>query len=158
MPRSRGFQTRPIRSNRRKTGWFEGPFHDISSLVSAGSTVWLTGQTATDDGLTLVRLRGEACLSLRLATAVGDGFDGFAMGICIVTGNAAGVGITAIPKPLTDIDWDGWIWHQLGGHITGLETTEVQRGFHALRIPIDSKAMRKFKASDVIVGVVQMDT
>ena len=97
-------------------------------------------------------------MTMRLATAVGDGFENFAMGMCVVSENAFGVGVTAIPAPITDIQWDGWIWHSSHGHITSLSTTEEHRITGARIIPIDSKAMRKLKNTDVLVGVVQLGT
>ena len=111
------------------------------------------------DGLTQVRLRGEYTYFLSVVTTIGDGFAKMAVGMCWVSENAAGVGITAIPTPLTDVAWDGWLFHRMHGNITGFSTTELLTGpIDAQRVEIDSKAMRKTRATDVLVGVVELGT
>ena len=86
---------------------------------------------------------------------VGDGFAQIAHGICIVSENAFGVGVTAVPSPLTDIGWDGWIWHQLTPGLFGLSVTESENvgALSMIRYDIDSKAMRKQKSTDFLIGV-----
>ena len=160
MAHSRRFGSlRGSGSNRRRTGWFAGPSQDVVSLSDAGVTLWNVGQQAVDDGLTLVRVRGEVVLNLTQVTTIGDGFEAFAFGLCIVSENAFGIGVSAVPAPLTDIAWDGWLVHSVHGHMTGQETTEVSRfPLEAIRVPIDSKAMRKFRATDTLVGVIQVGT
>ena len=82
-----------------------------------------------------------------------------AIGICNVSENASGVGITAVPHPITDMSWDGWLYHALLGPLISLTTTEEgQTGLAMIRHEIDSKAMRKLKAQDVTVGVVEVST
>jgi len=145
-------------SNRRKTGWDVGPNEPSANLSAAGATVWSVGSQATLDGLTVVRIRGEFSIQLRTVTTIGDGFASYSIGICNVTENAAGIGVTAIPSPLTDIGWDGWIWYHSGAAIFGMETTEVSRSYSSFRMPIDSKAMRKTRATDLLVGVIELGT
>ena len=157
MPR---FRTSPRRigSSRRKTAWESGPKNSLENLVSSTTVVWDTGSQALTDGLTLIRVRGEFVITMRLATAVGDGFENFAVGMCMVSENAFGVGVTAVPAPITDSGWDGWLYHSQHGHITALSTTEEHRVTGARAITIDSKAMRKMKNTDVLMGVVQLGT
>ncbi len=145
-------------SRRRRTGWTEGPFSNVTSLTAAGAFPWSTGQIVLEDGLTLVRTRGEYTLSLDLVTNPGDGFASAAVGICAVSENAAGIGVTAIPAPLTDIDWDGWLFHRVHGAIIGQSTSEVQSTFNSFRIEIDGKAMRKLRATDVLTGMFELGT
>ena len=96
---------------------------------------------------------------IEAATSIGDGFIQYALGICDVSENAAGIGVTAIPAPLTDVAWDGWIWHHSGAALLSLTTTEEGlTGTAVVRIPIDNKAMRKTPASNVLVGVVELGT
>ena len=90
---------------------------------------------------------------LSVVTTVLDGFD-MAFGICIVSENAFGIGVTAVPNPTTDIGWDGWLYHKLFA-IKGVETTlEGQQLAAMIRVDIDSKAMRKIKETDIMVAVV----
>ena len=156
---SRSFRSqRNIGSLRRKTAWELGPKNSLENLASSTTVLWDTAGQALTDGLTIVRIRGEAVITMRLATAVGDGFENFAMGICIVSENAFGVGVTVVPSPITDMAWDGWMYHSSHGHITSLSTTEEHRVTGARVIPIDTKAMRKIRNTDVICGVLQMGT
>ena len=121
--------------------------------------MWATGQSSLFDNQTIVRVRGQLTASLVTVTSVLDGFARAAMGICVVSENAAGIGITAIPQPISDASWDGWLWHQWLGAFTGYSTTETGRGpMEAVRMEIDSKGMRKLRATDVIVGVIELGT
>jgi len=151
FPRTRG-------SSRRRTGWDAGPALARSVVSSAGVTLWPTGAAAAQDGLTIVRIRGEFAINLTVVTSAGDGFASAAIGLCVVTGDAFAAGITAIPTPLADISWDGWMFHQLIAHLTARQTAPLNVAFSALRIPIDTKAMRKIRDTDVLVGVLEMGT
>ena len=111
----------------------------------------------TVDGLTAIRIRGEFTLGLSVITSINDGFLKIGLGICNVTENAFNAGTASVPAPLTDIGWDGWMWHQLLGEFRGFSTTPTGRGpLEAVRMPIDSKAMRKVKQTDVLIGVIEV--
>ena len=111
-----------------------------------------TGITASVDGLTIVRTRGELLLTLSSTPVAGDGWPEIAFGICIVSENAAGIGVTAIPDPIADIAWDGWYVYWTGAIHTG--QNNLYGPAAAARIVIDNKAMRKHKNTDVAVGVI----
>ena len=108
--------------------------------------------TPTDEGLTLVRTRGLLRLQLQSVDAAGSGFEG-ACGLQIVTAEAFAIGVTAMPSPQTDPEWEGWIWHSFfslrpGSALSGLAgITEFE---------IDSKAMRKLPEGAVMMGVVEV--
>ena len=154
MPRS---HTRfPRTGARRKTSWVLGPNGNTGTVSGSVTTVIATGLQAVDAGLTIARIRGQLNVQLINAGAL-EGFE-WAFGLGIVSENAAGVGVTAVPAPLTDIGWDGWMVHQIGRCLA--PTTVTNAGNPAsgpLRqsIMIDSKAMRKFRETDVLVGVFQ---
>ena len=98
-------------------------------------------------------------MQLDLATAAGDGFLG-ALGIGIVTTDAFDAGITAVPGPFSDSDWDGWIWHhffQLRGIAVQSQGADVAINSvgGTLRIPIDSKAMRIQSDNEVLFGMTE---
>ena len=112
-----------------------------------------TGQQATEDGLTLVRTRGEINVAIDTGGALLDGWTRMAFGICMVSENAFTVGVMAIPHPLTDIEWDGWIWHWVGLLFTVATAPVDAAGCSVVWIPIDSKAMRKWKAPDALVAM-----
>ena len=140
---------------RRLTGWSEGP-GDFPTLQSiTGASVGIVGQGAqsNSEGLTVVRIRGVIGLTLTAADAALSGFRG-AFGICRVSENAFGIGVTAVPAPLTDRFWDGWMWHQ---HYYLMQaavfSAQIAGGSALVTIPIDTKAMRKVPATDIIVLV-----
>ena len=110
------------------------------------------GQQSTIDGLTVARIRGEFLGFNSAVAAVTDAFR-FAAGICKVSENAFGAGGSAIPDPLADISWDGWMWHTTGW-LGGL----ILEGAGLARVEIDSKSMRKLPETDLLVGMVSTDS
>ena len=142
------------RSPRRSSFWSIGPAGETALLSATQTVVFSGGAQALVDGLTHVRLRGELLCLLNSATADNDGFEcGF--GVCIVSENAAVIGTTAIPQSITDLSWDGWLEHKLFA-LKANVAAQVDNLSTAFRYEIDSKAMRKFKESDVMVGVLEV--
>ena len=146
------------RGPRRQTSWNGGP-RGASSANTASVTLFATGIQSLEDGITHVRLRGELSVQVVAAAASQAGFSRIAAGVCIVSENASGVGITALPDPIADVGWDGWLWYWTGS----VFATSVigDGGFSAesdgVRVTIDSKAMRKWKRTDVMVGIFATD-
>ena len=160
MARSRGStQFRGRSSSRRKTGWEEGPFSGVVALSAVGATLWGVGQQALFDGLTIARIRGEALLWIN-SGGVLAGFQSYGIGLCVVTASAFTFGVTAVPSPLTEIEWEGWMFHHVGAAIVqpGATAGEHLGSVGAVRIPIDTKAMRKIGSDEVLCGVVEMGT
>jgi len=107
----------------------------------------------------MIRIRGEFTAWITLATTVGDGFTELVAGIGIVSADAFATGVAAVPNPAGDPDWGGWLWYHAGGPLVSLETTEVGRGpLSAIRIPIDTKAMRKMSPNEVLFGSLSTGT
>ena len=175
MATSRGYgrTNRASPSPRRLTSWQVGPGGDtVTNFSSSQITILNAGAFAVLDGNTVVRLRGEFTAFLRSATAANDGYTG-AFGIGITTLDAFTIGATAIPGPLDELDWDGWLYHRFftltaSGPIVAaavsISTDLAQPVASGLRIDVDSKAMRKlpenmglFAALDVnLVGTAAM--
>ena len=154
MGNRRGFRSIPGGSrSRRRTGWEEGPF-GVLSPASTAISVFPTAQTSLVDGQTIVRTRGELLLLLLSAAAPQQGFE-YAAGLCIVSAKAFSVGATAIPGPITDMDWDGWYWHTQG-EIKAFASGTFSDIAAAARIVVDSKAMRKFEDQNTAVGVLEV--
>ena len=143
-------------SGRRRVSWSRGP-DGVLSPASTSVTIFPVGAQALTDDLTVTRLRGDLILLLLTAAAAQQGFRvGF--GICNITENAAGVGATAIPGPLTDIAWDGWFVHWTGALKSTDATPSVNGGAGpSVRVPIDSKAMRKTHNTDVVTAVLEVE-
>ena len=106
---------------------------------------------ATIDGLTIARVRGLLQLTLDTAGSAADGFVG-AVGLCIAPENAVGVGITAIPHPVADLEWDGWLWHSFFRISGGLGTGDFSG---MASVPVDGKAKRKLTEDDALVAVLE---
>ena len=77
-----------------------------------------------------------------------------AVGIGIVTNEAFAIGATAIPGPISEADWDGWMYHRFFDLHKGLaDTTD---GSSAIEFEVDSKAMRKWDGgAETLVGMVE---
>ena len=159
MASGRMFQHRN-RSQRRLTAWSRGPLAALAAASSTFSALWSNGASATIDGITLVRIRGEFLAYLATASAEGAGFTG-AVGIVNVTNEAFAAGVGSIPTPLADDGFDGWIWHNYfilsaSAVIDGTASTDSNLpGTAMVRIPIDSKAMRKTPEGTTLVGVIE---
>ena len=140
--------------SRRRTGWSEGPGSEISTQVNATATAIVgSALVLAVDGATLVRTRGILSFVLTSSVSAGDGFIG-AFGIGKVTATAIGIGVTAVPAPIDEMDWDGWLWHQFISVRSGVATAAATP-FEAFRYEIDSKAMRKVADDEGFVGVLQ---
>ena len=153
--RSRGLSRVP----RRRKGWEEGPGQLASqvALAATGSQIVVSGAQLVGDGNTLLRLRGALTMQLSVATGVFEGFVG-AFGVGIVQAAAFAVGVTAVPTPIDEQDWDGWLFWMpfMVASITATLTDGANAGSVILRMPIDSRAMRKLDLDDVIYGVLQV--
>ena len=141
------------RSARRKTAWGVGPRGRTAGITAAGNTLFATAAAVVLEAITLVRTRGELTVVGTVATALDDGFAEVAAGICIVTENAIGIGVTAVPDPIADRTWDGWLWYWNGGMIADSTAVSVGNGGNKV-ITIDSKAMRKLRSTDRLIGLV----
>ena len=151
-------------SSRRSSGsdrkwlWGDGPVTaGLQGFTAAGNVIVATGQ-AFGGFATIARIRGELVMWIEVATAVGDGYRRVYAGIGIASNDAFAVGASALPSPLLDPGWS-WLWFHAGGAIVALETTEVGRGpLAAVRIPIDTKAMRKIGDNETVFAAVAADT
>jgi len=149
---------------RRKSSWQVGPGGaGAQSLNTSSSVIVGAGAQVNEDGLTMVRFRGEFLFLLDSAAGSGSGFRG-ALGVGITDVTAFGIGVTAMQLPLDDEEWDGWLYHKYFHVLAGdamLATTAASEGLQgglslSSRIEMDSKAMRKLNAEDVIFMIIQV--
>ena len=109
--------------------------------------------TPTPAGETLIRTRGIFVVGSDQNSAA-EQTNG-AVGVGVVSEQAATVGVTAVPHFDTDSAWGGWLWHSYFaanfafGTAVGFEPNMMQT------IVIDSKAMRKIGDNERLVVVVQ---
>jgi len=167
VARRRGSFSPRSSGQRRLTAWEIGPASGSTdgapeTVVTSGAVVMTNAVIAVADGLTIVRVRGEVSAFLSLASADQVGFHG-AVGLCIVNENAAVIGVSAMPHPVADQEWDGWLFHRwmsvlaAGVLDTGVSKSNdgVTGNAAVVRFELDSKAMRKFPADQVLVAVAE---
>ena len=155
MARSRsGFQHRS--QTRRETEWNVGT--GGTGLTSAGaSSVQFLGSNLAPiaSGLTLIRTRGLLDIFIDGApTTDGDGYFG-AFGIAVVTAASVAAGITAVPTPITEQGWDGWLYHNFFSVHAGDVSLAPYSSSHQ-RIEVDSKAMRKFPLETLMYASLEV--
>ncbi len=153
FPRTRG-------SSQKRFEWGDGPQNpNQQSAAAAGTTLIGSGQESLQNQ-TIVRIRGELLLFLETVTTIGDGFISVHAGIGVTSVDAFNIGVTALPTPSGDSDWPGWIWYHAGASLIGQSVTESENTgtLSQMRIPIDTKAMRKWRLNEAVFGVVELGT
>ena len=162
MARRSGFHPQRSRSA-RLTDWGLGPGGEANTTVTSSSIQIIGSGIATVAGkVTIIRIRGEFSMALAAATAGANGF-ACAFGIGIVTAPAFAIGATAVPGPLDEADWDGWMYHRFfallanealtGGISTDLSNVGAQVA--SIRVEVDSKAMRKLDEEERLAAIIQ---
>ena len=152
-----GHQTR---SQRRRSGWGAGPESTTLTISSGTPVLWTSGAAPTSDGLTIARIRGSFGLHLTSAATSGDGFGHIAFGIGIVSLAAFNAGVASVPTPLTEMAWEGWMYHETVSGVISLDTTPLELGNAGSSVrngKIDSKAMRKIGADEIVFGAIEAD-
>ena len=143
---------------------------------TARSTLWIqfdwTGITQTAEGGTLIFVLNAAALALLPFTIVRSYFllqitsdqgsiqeSTFgAFGIAVVSAQAAAIGVTAIPTPVTEGGSDLFLAHRYYAHTgVGLNASAVNTASQTL-VEVDSKAMRKVNEDQDIVVVAEFDS
>ena len=142
-----------VRGARRQTQWGLGVGSTaVTTITASSATILGAGVTFGASG-TIVRQRGALSAYLTAATAVGDGFHG-AIGIGIVGSQAFATGASALPSPVTEGAWDGWMYHRFFGIHRGAAGAGSE-GAAAIQFEVDTKAMRKVSDEMVVVAMLE---
>ena len=73
-----------------------------------------------------------------------------------VTEVAFAGGIGNVPTPITEQDWDGWLyWTPISVHVQDAADPGLGRGSTQI-VEVDSKAMRKFDEGDTLMAVIEL--
>ena len=126
---------------------------DITNLAAATAQQDQTGTVVDIEGGTVVRTRG--IFSVGSDQSAANEFPFGAVGFTIVSEEAAGIGVTAVPTPYADADDDRFFVHFFWA--AGLRVATAV-GFQTgvlEHFPFDSKAQRKITASDVVSVTVE---
>ena len=73
----------------------------------------------------------------------------------MVTTAAFAAGISAVPTPITEVNWEGWMWHQYFQLFSPIAQQASNSGDNILPFEIDSKAMRKVGADMTVFAAVE---
>ncbi len=142
-------------SPRRSKIWNDGPLTTVLTITGSATASWTLGQTALG-GVTIARIHGVIDLILTATAASSNGFIG-AVGLGIVTTDAFLAGGASLPDPLGDQAWGGWLYHQHFDvrSITATLADGVNASSCHQRIEIDTKAMRKMKPNETLMGRIE---
>jgi len=125
----------------------------ISALAVTTKSVGTSIGLVTPDSITLIRSRGQGAVHFDSVNS-GDTVQ-VGIGLGIYTDDAFGIGATAMPGPLTDADWD-WVYYKTlmfgPAHVAAETPDSILWNFW---FEIDSKAMRKMKANQVLAWIVE---
>jgi len=158
------FRGRPAPA-RRISSWDLGPGGTGAQTQLSGSIVSIVNAaiTPTEDGLTVVRIRGELSMYLSSADVAQSGFSG-AFGIGKATAAAVLAGAASVPTPITEEGWDGWLYHRFftmkavapldGGASADLDGLSVPQCSRV--IEVDTRAMRKLDIEDSVFAIVEV--
>ena len=151
MARGRHF---PARTQKRLTSWFQFAPTDVTMTASGGTVIFsLNAAALALRPFTVVRTRFEIQVGSDQAAAIEKQVVG--VGIAVVSDQAAAIGVTAVPTPITDIGSDLWFMHQL---VYGDESSLTDRTRSSTRVSVDSKAMRKVDIGQDLVVVAEIST
>ena len=134
----------------RLTQWLGPADQGFVSVAATGSSLVATAPFT--EPATLMRTRGAVSI-IPDSTAADVSIVG-AIGMAIVSTDAVGIGITAIPTPYADADWGGWfVWRSFAFRFESITQVGVLLGSWSLEI--DSKAMRKITPNETMVIVAE---
>ncbi len=136
---------------KRLTSW-DATSPETTYIPLAAATVALDSTFVSIGPQTIVRVRGQLAVSTDQDVADEDPFG--AVGLCIVSDEAAAVGVTAMPKPYIDAESDLWFMHEFWtasvrfGSTVGFARVEFN-------LRLDSKGMRRFSEDQTIVLMME---
>ena len=148
---SRG--SRGIRPYRPASDWTASA--DITDYTALAAATAVLDQSFVVDGTdteTILRVRGSASFVSDQTAQTERAFGAY--GFCIVSDQAFGIGVTAIPSPMADADSDLWFVHGYWyAPIAVGSSASIANISHTFEF--DSKAMRKITADETLVVMVE---
>ncbi len=132
-------------------GW--GGFLDTAMGANLVATdAGTLGFSFTVPAATLVRTRGVLSLQVSVWGATPNVIRG-AFGLLIVSTEALGVGLAALPTPDDDVSNDWFVYQPFC--LIGMAAAAATHQAASVQIPIDSRGQRKIKAGDAIAPMVE---
>jgi len=144
-----------IGSQKRQVTWVGPAAQGAVNVASTGATL-LSFFSPSDAGLTkatVVRTRGAVTISPQVFSA--DVIIHGAYGEGIVSDQAFAAGISSVPEPFTEADWDGWfVWRSFTLELAVADATGKILPAQ-LTFEVDSKAMRKVGDGETLITVAE---
>ena len=138
-------------SPRRETVWVGSADESVTTALTGGAVVFdqqLTAGILALRSFTVIRTRGWVAVWSDQAAAFEVPFGG--LGMAVVSDQAAAIGVTAVPTPITDEGSD--LWFQYQHFICSGAGQAASQSNSGQIFPFDSKAMRKVEdGQDIVV-------
>ena len=154
MARRGTFRSRVLERHGRQTFWFAGSVTQ-DTITAATTPVITTSLNAAALSLrpfTLVRTRGF--VHIRSDQIAASENQSIAYGGIVVSDQSVGIGVTAVPTPITDSQSNWFFYEVLADFLRRGDSTGSQSNTGRERI-IDSKAMRKVTEGQDIITVAE---
>ena len=136
---------------RRRKSWFG--LLGLSTNLTGDATVLGGGLTATEAGNTVLRIMGEYTISPTSAPVVSD-LATVTVGIAIVSADAFELGLTVVPDPGSEPEYD-WLYWRAHSMAFDNVLSDSSGANATLRRPFDVKSMRKLGARETLCSIVQ---
>jgi len=143
--------------SKRETEWISiAP--TLTVFTAAGGTILNTASAGllTKRPFTIIRTHLTVLMTSDQLAA--DELQGGALGMCLVSDQAAAIGVTAVPTPVTDQGSDLWYLHQWIMNDFAFVTGVGFDGQAGRLVHIDSKAMRKVNGDQDILLVGELSS
>jgi len=121
-------------------------------ISMTSSAVFAGGSLALDGPWTAIRMLGEYIIGLDAAPTAQDACQ-IGVGIGVVSSDAAALGATALPDPITEPEYPWLYWTNHRFFFTSTDLLANVMG--AVRVPFDIRSMRKLKPRESLAVVVE---
>ena len=136
----------------RATVWIASTVETALTTLAATASVLDQTFTFAEDA-TIIRTRGSLFVRSDQISAT-EAVAG-ALGMAVVTEQAAAIGVTAVPTPITDQESENWFLWQPWAYSFVVTTAVGTLGSSFAQFDFDSKAMRKVNKDDSVAVVLE---
>ncbi len=151
MAGRRAIVPRNFKGTRRATDWVASSVETAVTSLAAATAVLDQTLDFAEPG-TVVRTRGQIMVQTDQDAGTETPFG--ALGMAIVSDQAAAIGITAVPTPTTDQASDAFfMWQALVAPMRFASAVGIHQVAQVFEF--DSKAMRKFDENETLIVVVE---
>ncbi len=152
-----GSRFHPVRGGRRpgKTTWFDLPVV-AQDITTTGGQILLTMVASELAARPFTVLRTHLEILITSDQLAADELQAGAVGLCVVSDQAAAVGVTAVPTPATDAASDLWFAHQWCFNRFAFASGVGFDASEGKVYTIDSKAMRKVNNDQQILVITEL--